>query len=100
MSLADGSHSGHDFPGQEELSLSRRLPHKRVRSSGFSQPIPYAEAWTLQKQLQEERIAERQGDVLLLLEHSPVYTLGRTTQPAHWDCGERSSVGQAPASSP
>ena len=54
----------------------------------FSKPIPYAEAWTLQKQLQEEQIAERQGDVLLLLEHPPVYTLGRTTQPSHWDCGE------------
>jgi lipoyl(octanoyl) transferase len=25
--------------------------------------------------------------VLLLLEHSPVYTLGRTTQPAHWSLG-------------
>jgi len=53
----------------------------------FSQPIPYAEAWTIQKQLQEERIAEGQGDILLLLEHLPVYTLGRTTQPAHWNCG-------------
>jgi lipoate-protein ligase B len=54
----------------------------------FSEPVPFAEAWTLQKQLQEERIAERQGDALLLLEHSPVYTLGRSTQPTHWDCGE------------
>jgi len=25
---------------------------------------------------------------LLLLEHLPVYTLGRTTQDKHWDCGE------------
>jgi lipoate-protein ligase B len=54
----------------------------------FFEPIPYAKAWTLQQQLQEERVAERQGDVLVLLEHSPVYTLGRTTQPRHWDCGE------------
>jgi lipoate-protein ligase B len=54
----------------------------------FPQPIPYAEAWTLQKQLQQDRVAEKQRDVLLLLEHLPVYTLGRTTQPAHWDCGE------------
>lgn len=53
----------------------------------FSQPIPYAEAWTLQKQLQEGRIAETQVDVLMLLEHAPVYTLGRRTQPAHWNCG-------------
>ena len=33
-------------------------------------------------------MAERQRDTLLLLEHSPVYTLGRSTQPTHWDCGE------------
>lgn len=54
----------------------------------FSQPIPYAEAWILQKQLQQDRIAGKQVDILLLLEHLPVYTLGRTTRPAHWNCGE------------
>lgn len=54
----------------------------------FSEPVPYAEAWAMQRQRQEERIAERQGDALLLLEHAPVYTLGRSTQPAHWNCGE------------
>jgi len=87
MSLADGSHPGHDFPGQggEPLPMPTQQAGTLIR---FSQPVPYAEAWTLQKQIQEERIAERQEDVLLLLEHSPVYTLGRTTQPAHWDCGE------------
>ena len=86
MSLADGSHQGHDFPGQGNEPFPTPTPQVGTLVR-FSQPIPYAEAWTLQKQLQEERIAERQGDVLLLLEHSPVYTLGRTTQPAHWDCG-------------
>jgi len=87
MSHTDGSRSGHDISGPENQPLPRPLTQvgRLVR---FSQPIPYAEAWTLQKQLQEERIADRQGDVLLLLEHSPVYTLGRTTKPAHWDCGE------------
>ena len=86
MSLADGSHPGHDFPGQGSEPLPTPTPQAGTLVR-FSQPIPYVEAWTLQKQLQEERIAERQGDVLLLLEHSPVYTLGRTTQPAHWGCG-------------
>ena len=86
MSLADGSHPGQDFPGQGSEPLLTPTPQAGTLVR-FSQPLPYAEAWTLQKQLQEERIAERQGDVLLLLEHSPVYTLGRTTQPAHWDCG-------------
>ena len=87
MSLADASHPDHDFPGQGNEPLSTPTPQAGTLVR-FSQPIPYAEAWTLQKQLQKERIAERQGDVLLLLEHPPVYTLGRTTQPAHWDCGE------------
>ena len=87
MNHADGSHTGLDFPGQGSESL--RTPTPQVCALvQFSQPIPYAEAWTIQKQLQRKRIAERQGDVLLLLEHLPVYTLGRTTQPAHWDCGE------------
>ena len=54
----------------------------------LSEPVPYAEAWTLQQQLQQERIAERQGDTLLLLEHTPVYTLGRSTQPTHWNSRE------------
>ena len=86
MRLDDGSHPGHDFPGQGSEPLPPPTPQAGTLVR-FSQPIPYVEAWTLQKQLQEERIAERQGDVLLLLEHSPVYTLGRTTQPAHWGCG-------------
>jgi lipoate-protein ligase B len=50
--------------------------------------MPYGETYALQKQLQEDRIAERRRDVLLLLEHSPVYTLGRSTKPEHWNCGE------------
>ena len=86
MSLADGSQPCHNFPGQGSEPLPTPTPQVGTLVR-FSQPIPYAEAWILQKQLQEERIAERQEDVLLLLEHSPVYTLGRTTQPAHWDCG-------------
>jgi lipoyl(octanoyl) transferase len=87
MNLADGSHQGHDFSGQGRESLLTTTPQTGTLIQ-FSQPVPYAETWALQKQLQEERIAERQGDTLLLLEHSPVYTLGRTTQSSHWGCGE------------
>ena len=87
MSLSDGSNLGRDFlgPGSEPLPTPTPQPGTLVQ---FSQPFPYAEAWMLQKQLQEERIAEKRGDVLLLLEHLPVYTLGRTTLPAHWERGE------------
>lgn len=89
MSLAGESQREHDFSesGQKSETLPTPTPQSGTLCS-FSQPIPYAEAWSLQKRLQEERIAERRGDVLLLLEHSPVYTLGRTTRSTHWDCGE------------
>ncbi|MBI4493994.1 MAG: lipoyl(octanoyl) transferase LipB [Chloroflexi bacterium] len=39
--------------------------------------IGYPEAWALQQQLVERRLADAIPDTLLLLEHSPVITLGR-----------------------
>jgi len=86
MSLIDGSNLSVDLPGQGVDHLPTATS-RRGTLVQFSRPVPYAEAWTIQKHLQARRIAEKQGDVLLLLEHSPVYTLGRTTQPAHWSLG-------------
>ena len=46
--------------------------------------VPYAEALAWQRELAEDRIAGRlPHDVLLLLEHPPVVTLGRNSQPQH-----------------
>jgi lipoyl(octanoyl) transferase len=45
--------------------------------------IGYREAWQLQKQLVEERVAGEIGDRLLLLEHDPVLTLGRQADDGH-----------------
>jgi lipoate-protein ligase B len=42
--------------------------------------IAYEEAWTLQKELVERRFREEIPDVLLLLEHEPVVTLGRSVR--------------------
>jgi len=42
----------------------------------------------LQRQAVADRIAGRRGDRLLLLEHPPVVTLGRSTKPAHLKLGE------------
>ncbi|MBX3082063.1 MAG: lipoyl(octanoyl) transferase LipB [Anaerolineae bacterium] len=39
-------------------------------------PMPYLEAWALQKQLAQERGADGIPDTLLLLEHPHTYTLG------------------------
>lgn len=45
--------------------------------------IGYREAWTLQKELLEERAAGGIEDQLLLLEHDAVLTLGRQADDAH-----------------
>ena len=46
--------------------------------------VPYREALAWQRDLAEDRIAGRlDHDVLLLLEHPPVVTLGRNSQAAH-----------------
>jgi len=46
--------------------------------------VPYQEALEWQRQLAEDRIASRLShDVLLLLEHPPVVTLGRNSHAAH-----------------
>jgi len=39
--------------------------------------VPYADAWTLQNELHDERVGGEIGDTLLLLEHPHVYTIGR-----------------------
>jgi lipoyl(octanoyl) transferase len=41
--------------------------------------VPYAEAFAAQRRIAEARAARRIPDVLLLLEHPPVYTTGRRT---------------------
>ncbi|MDE3118345.1 MAG: lipoyl(octanoyl) transferase LipB [Nitrospirota bacterium] len=46
--------------------------------------LDYAQAWDLQHRLVEERVADRRPDTLLLLEHEPVFTVGRTGQDDHW----------------
>jgi lipoyl(octanoyl) transferase len=87
MSLVVGSHPGHDFLTRASEPLPKSLPQMSTLVQ-FSQPMSYGETYALQKQLQEDRIAERRRDVLLLLEHTSVYTLGRATKPEHWNCGE------------
>ena len=45
--------------------------------------VPYEDAWALQRALAEERSAGLIGNQLLLLEHPPVYTMGRGGNPLH-----------------
>src|SRR5256885_9329956 len=47
-------------------------------------PTPYAEALELQREVARQRIAgDLAEDVLLLMEHEPVVTLGRSSKLAH-----------------
>ncbi len=50
--------------------------------------VPYEEARRTQKRIEAARQADEVPDVLLLLEHHPVYTKGRRTQPSELGMGE------------
>jgi lipoyl(octanoyl) transferase len=43
--------------------------------------VPYEEAWAQQRELHAQRVAGEGPDTLLLLEHPPVYTAGKRTEP-------------------
>ena len=46
-------------------------------------PTPYADAWALQKALIGARQREELADGLILLEHEPVFTIGRSARADH-----------------
>jgi lipoyl(octanoyl) transferase len=50
--------------------------------------VPYEEARLAQKELEEARLEDRIPDLLLLLEHPPVYTKGRRSSPEELPMGE------------
>jgi lipoyl(octanoyl) transferase len=43
--------------------------------------VPYGEAWDRQRALHAARVDDEIGDTVLLLEHDPVYTAGKRTEP-------------------
>jgi lipoyl(octanoyl) transferase len=44
--------------------------------------VEYQDGWKLQRGLHARRVADEIGDVVLMLEHLPVYTAGKRTEPA------------------
>ncbi len=50
--------------------------------------VPYRQGWELQRRLHERRAAGEIPDTCLLLEHPPVYTAGKRTEPADRPAGE------------
>lgn len=49
--------------------------------------VDYRQTWALQRELAQKRKSGEIGDTILLLEHSPVYTLGRDTKEDHLGAG-------------
>jgi lipoyl(octanoyl) transferase len=47
--------------------------------------LPFGQAFDLQQSLAIQRGENQQLDTLILTEHEPVLTLGRTTKPEHWE---------------
>jgi lipoyl(octanoyl) transferase len=55
-------------------------PARLLRFDGL---VPYAEANRLMHELAEQRVRDEVPDTLILVEHPPVYTAGRRTDPLH-----------------
>lgn len=45
------------------------------------EPVPYVDAWRLQREIHADVVAGRRRDTLLLLEHPATYTAGTRTEP-------------------
>src|SRR5436190_6697655 len=56
--------------------------------------VEYRDGLALQERLRTARQADEHGDLLLLLEHPPVYTRGRRSQPSELPMGEAWYVSQ------
>ena len=67
---------------------SNSLPIHTGAVRVFPEPIPYLIAWEIQSRLHAERLLDLQPDTILILEHPPVYTLGRRTRLSHWGGSE------------
>ena len=52
-----------------------------VRAGLGADAVPYQQAWERQRRLHAARVAGEEPDTVLLLEHPPVYTAGKRTQP-------------------
>ena len=53
------------------------------RVAWLGRDVDYNDAWALQRRLVDKRAEAAISDTLLLLEHAPVYTAGRRSEPEH-----------------
>jgi lipoyl(octanoyl) transferase len=65
------------------LELEKRASaHPTIEVRRLPDLVPYAEAWELQRELVRLRKVDGIPDTLVLLEHPPVYTVGRAARDA------------------
>ena len=67
-------------PQDIELNANTATGEMLVCSTG---ELPYGDSWSLQQALREARESQAIPDLLLLVEHPPTYTLGRSSSPDH-----------------
>ena len=64
------------------MELEKRTPASVIEVERLPGLVPYAEAWDLQRELVTLRKRDEIPDTLLLLEHPPVFTVGRAARDA------------------
>ena len=64
------------------MELEKRTQASLVEVKRLPGLVPYAEAWDLQRELVKLRKRDEIPDTLLLLEHPPVFTVGRAARDA------------------
>ena len=60
--------------------IETKLDKIQIRDLGLQ---PYWDVWQLQKEMQLKRIDDELDDTLILVEHDPVYTLGKNADKNH-----------------
>jgi lipoyl(octanoyl) transferase len=68
-------------PIPQQPSGAAGAPAARLAIVRMGVDVPYEQAWTLQRLAHERRVADQVTDLCLMLEHAPVYTAGKRTQP-------------------
>jgi lipoyl(octanoyl) transferase len=73
-----------DHRAQDQLDMhAQAVPSSALIAARWLGRTPYRDAWELQHRLVTARLTGLVGDQLLLVEHEPVLTLGRHSDPAH-----------------
>ena len=60
--------------------IETKLDQIQIRDLGLQ---PYWDVWQFQKEMQLKRIHDEIDDTLILVEHDPVYTLGKNADENH-----------------